>query len=484
MGYGDFKDKKITLVGLGQYKFGSGISAAKFLLKNGARLVVTDLKSQKDLATSHRALDTYWLSLKRRGSKPHPIQYVWGKHRRRDFIQADLVFRNPAVPNNSPYLALARKHGVPIETDDSLFLQLCPGRVIGITGTRGKSTTTAIIYEMLKEANKAGRHRVFLGGNILFSPLNFLEKIKPGDWVVLELSSYQTENFVPFKVSPHISLITNLYPDHLIAYKDFQEYASAKEPIFTFQKPSDFSVVNYDNPDTRKMGGRVPSARFWFAAADKFKPANGAYLKNDWVCIRRDGREDKVVDLKKIKLIGDHNRLNVAAAALAASLAGASARAMAAAAARFPGLPSRLEFIREARGVRYYNDSTATTAEGTIAALNSFPSNNVILIAGGSEKNLPFDGLAKSIIAMVSQLVLLKDKASVRIEREVLKRKKSFPIVWAQDMGAAVRLATEAAAKSGRNPVVLMSPACASFGLFKNEFDRAEKFKAAVKRLR
>lgn len=475
----NFKGKRVTLVGLGQYENGSGISAARFLLEEGARLTVTDLKKPEQLGNSYETLEKLYKSLKKKGYVVHPVKYVWGEHRDSDFIATDWILRNPSVPNHSKYLEMAREAGITIDTDISLFMRLCPAKVIGITGTRGKSTTTALIYEMLKANLARSKTKVYLGGNILFSPLNFVRKVKVNDWVVLELSSWQTESLTPFKISPHISVITNLYPDHMNTYSGMAEYGAAKEAVFNFQRADDFAVVNADNSYTREIGKRAKGSVIWFGL--KRGSGNGhVSLKEDEVWLTpRSGEPVRLASLKKMKLVGEHNKSNILAASGAAYLAGAKTSAIQKVIKIFPGLPNRLELVAEKGGVKFYNDTTATTAEGTIAALKSFPAKKIILIAGGSEKNLPFDELAKEIIYRAKDLVLLNDKASERVAKEVTGREKDFPLYWAQNMDEAVQ-SSIALAKKG--DIILMSPACASFGLFKNEFDRAAKFIAAVKK--
>ncbi|MBI5766092.1 UDP-N-acetylmuramoyl-L-alanine--D-glutamate ligase, partial [Candidatus Falkowbacteria bacterium] len=253
----DFKDKKVTIMGLGLYGEGSGISATKFLIKRGAKVLVTDLKTKEQLKDQ----------IKRLGVSAKKIEFVLGEHREKDFKNADLIVRNPGVPRNSPYLKMARENNIPIENDISLFFQLVDRkRIIGITGTRGKSTVASLIYKIIKVVDK----NAVLGGNIAKSPLAQMPEVKKGSAVVLELSSWLIEELEGHHLSPHIAVVTNIYPDHLNTYKDIDDYALAKETIWRWQTCQDYVILNRDNKNTLDMGRRVPSQRFWFSLK-KFK---------------------------------------------------------------------------------------------------------------------------------------------------------------------------------------------------------------------
>lgn len=477
-----FAGKKVVIFGLGQYEHGSGISAAKFLLEMGAQLTVTDLKKKELLLGPFQDLEGHYTKLLKKGLAVKPIKYVFGQHRDQDFAKADWVLRNPSVPNDSKFLQLARANGAIVDTDISLFFRLCPARIIGITGTRGKSTTTTLIYEILKIANARTKSKVYLGGNILFSPLNFVDKLKPHDWVVLELSSWQTESLAPFRLSPHISVITNLYPDHLNAHGGMADYAAAKQAIFNFQTSQDFAIFNSDNEYTRAMAAKSQAQKCWFGS--KSAGVNHAFIKNGKIMVTLNGKTEAIMALSEIKLIGEHNQANVMAASLAALAALAKPEHIRQAVKKFKGLPNRLELVRKFKGINFYNDTTATTADGTIAAIKSFKPGKVVLIAGGAEKNLPFDSLAQEIVSSVKNLILLKHPAyaaSERIAKEIAKINPNYKINWAESMAEAVNQAIKHGKKGD---TIIMSPACASFGLFKNEFDRGDQFVAAVKSLK
>jgi len=273
----DFKNKKITIMGLGLH--GGGLAVTKFLARMGAKITVTDLKNEKQLKPSIERL------------KAFRIKYVLGQHRLSDFQKADLIIQNPGVRRDSIYLKAARKNKIPIETDLSLFLKLCLAKnIIGITGTKGKSTTTALIYKILKKF----RADSVLGGNIRISPLEFLKKIKKETPVVLELSSWQLEGLAEHKLSPNFAVITNVLIDHLNTYKGFNDYRQAKELIFKFQKANDVLVLNKDNKETKAMAQKSKSRIFWFSKNKLSSQENGCYLQNCWLIFKNKNKAFKI----------------------------------------------------------------------------------------------------------------------------------------------------------------------------------------------
>jgi UDP-N-acetylmuramoylalanine--D-glutamate ligase len=379
-----FKDRKILIMGLGLNPKGSGASAVKFFTSCGAKVIVTDLRDKKELRKSLRLLRNL------------PVEFVLGRHRESDFKDVDLIIKNPGVRWDSPYLQIAKKNGVPIETDVGLFWKLCPAPIIAVTGTRGKSTTTALIYKMLKKKYKDS----FMGGNIQLSPLNFIEKVKPDSKIVLELSSWMLEDilYVPqglrdtdeiaknILAGPRIAVLTNVMPDHLNTYKSFEDYVEAKALIFKNQTQEDFAVLNYDDARVRKLAKKIKAKKIWFS--------------------KKHSTLKKLIPLEEIALLGEHNIPNILAAVAVAKLEGVSDRAIKGVLKIFKGLPNRLEFVREFNGIKFYNDTTATMPEATIAALAALaqPKNrkiekpkNIVLIAGGSDKKLKYNKLAKEI---------------------------------------------------------------------------------------
>lgn len=455
-----FKNKKVTVMGLGLYKDGSGVSATRFLIDQGAKVTVTDLKTGKHLKSQ----------LDRLGKLKKKIIFVLGRHREQDFKNADLIVKNPGVPSGSKYLKTARKNKIPIETDISLFFRLIDRkRIIGITGTRGKSTTASLIFKLIQTKDK----NAVLGGNITRSPLSQMQKIGKGGMVVLELSSWMLESLE--KTSPHISVFTNLYPDHLNTYLNMHKYAEAKENIFKFQNLQDFVVLNRDNDWTGKMGKKVPSQRFWFSLKE-FPEENGCFVKKNWIFFRRDGKEKKILPVKEIKLLGKHNLENVLSAVCVGMIFGLKSGLIRKTIKDFKGIPYRLELVREIKGIKYYNDATSTTPEAALAALNSFDLKKIVLIAGGSDKGLDFKEVVKKM-EKCKKVILFKGTGTCRILK-IWKKKK--PLL-ADSMKQAFDSVSDSVKKGD---IVLLSPACSSFGLFQNEFDRGDQFRAMVRKMR
>ncbi len=477
--FGNFCEKKIVIIGLGQYKEGSGTSAAKFFISRGARVIITDLKKELELKVQIESVKKFYKTLYPKPYTLNPPKFVLGRHRMSDFKTAEIVVRNPGVRANSPYLLAARYAGAIITSDTSIFLSLAPAKTIGVTGTRGKSTTSALIYEMLKQKE---RHTE-LGGNILRSPLVFLDKMHEDSVAVLELSSWQCEGLEEIKKSPHIAVITNIMRDHLNTYKGMREYAAAKALIFKYQSPEDAVILNRDNKWTREFGRQAPSRRFWFSPRPFFEE-NGCFIKNKKIIFRIGGKEEIVAFTADIALAGEHNLQNALAAICAARVMGVPNAAIKKVLRSFKGLPNRMEAIRNIKGIKFINDTTATTPDATIAALKTLKAKSyklkakkrIILICGGSDKKLEFGELASAIKKYAKVVIFLPGTATEKIKK-VLK----MPYVEATDMADAVGRAVKAA---NQGDIILLSPGAASFGLFQNEFDRGEKFVEIVKKLR
>ena len=431
-----FKGKKILIMGLGLH--GGGVGIAKFFCQQGADVLVTDLKTETQLKES---LD------KLKGLK---IKYTLGKHEEADFKSADIIIKNPDVPNTSPYLEIARKNNIPVETDVDLFFKMSGAFVIGVTGTKGKSTTASIIYHILKQKSK----RVFLAGNIGISPLELLTKTRKGDIVILELSSFELESL--FK-SPNIAVVTNILPDHLNRYATMADYVEAKKIIFKYQKKSDCLVLNADDYIVRQFSKEAPSKIYFFSAK----------------------QIPKGINLADFKLNGKHNLSNLLAAVKVAEILKLPTKRIEKSLKSFKGIASRQELVAIKKGVKYINDTTATMPDAVIRALETFKNNRIVLIAGGQNKGLQYKDLAKEIIKTVYKLVLLPGTASQEIEKELAELKSSIPIIPADSMEEAVRKSSQIAEKGD---VVLLSPGATSFNLFKNEFDRGNQFVEYVKK--
>lgn len=477
----NFKDRKVLIFGLGNYPEGSGVSAARFFIQQGAKVVITDMKHADELKRNIESVKEEVKKQKKAGKNPKVV-FCLGRHQLSDVRSADLVIRNPGVPTHSPYLHAARRRGIPIETDVSIFMQLCPCRVIGITGTRGKSTTTTLYGEMARH-----RFKVFVGGNIQRSPLTFLNKLDKKSLVVLELSSWLLESLADIKKSPNAALVTNIYEDHLNIHKTMKNYVAAKENIFRFQEEGNIIVLNRDNFYTKKMEKNVAKGAMvsWFSMKPLKGRIRGAYVKDGWIIVQHYNQgftwhAHKVIKVRDMKLEGDHNVANALAACALAHATGLALKDMTATLKKFRGIANRQETVRVFREITYINDTTATTPEAAMAALERFgKKRKVVLIAGGADKKLKFSKLVMVMKKYCKAVVLLDGLGTKKIE-PLLRGNSKFLGVYGS-MASALQAARRVAEKGD---TILLSPGCASFGIFKNEFDRGEQFVRLVKGLK
>jgi UDP-N-acetylmuramoylalanine--D-glutamate ligase len=433
-----FKGKKITVMGLGL--LGRGVGDARYLAECGAELVVTDLKTREQLVESVEQL----------GSFPH-ITFVLGEHRLEDFSQCDLVLKAAGVPIDSPYIAEAKKNNIPVRMSADLFVELSGVTCIGVTGTRGKSTVTHMVHEILKAAGK----KVVLGGNVRgVSTLALLKEVTPEHSAVLELDSWQLQGFGEARLSPEIAVFTTLYADHLNYYKDDPEaYLADKANIFLYQKPDNSLILGKQCAPTiiDRYGEMIESQ---VAIVDELK------LPDTWT----------------LRIPGMHNRYNAALALAAARALTIDDSVSRKALESFSGVPGRLELIAEKKGIKVYNDTTATTPEATLAALRALDSGekNIVLIMGGADKALDMNKLLYEIPNHAKRVILLSGTGTNRV-LEFLPGASVF-----DDLGNAVHEAFSAASPGD---IILFSPAFASFGMFKNEYDRGDQFNATVEKL-
>lgn len=442
-----FKGKKITMLGLGL--LGRGLNDAKFLAQCGAKLIITDLKTKKELAVSIKKLKSYKLPT-------NSYKLHLGGHRLEDFRNRDLILKAAGVPLDSPYIMEAKKNNISVEMDDPLFSKLANDvKVVGITGTRGKTTVTYLIYEILK---KAFGNKVYLGGNIKgIATLPLLKKVKAGDIIVMELSSWQLQGWGDASMSPHISVFTNFMDDHLNYYKKIskseeeakQKYFYDKSLIYKNQKENNFLICG------ENMGGKIIST----------------YGKKI-ISTKRD-----VPKSWKLKIKGEHNFENIACAIKVAEVLNVPAKIIKEAVENFSGVEGRQEFLREYKGIKIYNDTTSTTPDATIAALKSLgdlKKKIIVLIMGGADKTLNMAELVRMIPRYSKKVILLEGSGtksiSGKIDGIMVKNLKNGLL--------------EALKWSKKGDILLLSPGFASFGMFKNEFDRGEKFVKLVKNLK
>jgi len=455
------KDKTITIMGLGQYKKGSGVSAAKFLAPKCKKLIVTDMKTKGELEKNVKALEKF-------------KNIVWhlGGHKKEDFVKTDWVIRNPGVRADNEFLKLARKNKIPIDNDITLFLRELGSteNIVGVTGTRGKTTTAHLVHAMIEEE----RPGALLGGNVGESPLNWITKEKSP--IVLELSSFLLHDFASIKQSPHISVFTNIYPDHLNAYSSMEKYIADKKNIYKYQSEDDFLVVNDDDPGLKKMAPESEGKILRFSTRRRLK--NGCYIAGGKIMYTRHlesvsgfvKTEDGVCNTKDFHIPGNHNISNLLAAICAAKAYGISSMAIKRAVKDFRGIPYRLELIRMIDGVKYINDTTATTPEGAIAGLKSFPRGKIVLITGGNSKGLSLKEFSKEINACVKKVIKCPGDANADLPYGI----------DVADMKEAINAAAE---ETNRGDIVLFSPGLTWLPEI-NEFERGDLFSELVRELK
>ncbi len=488
----DFSDKKVVVMGLGLH--GGGLPVAKWFFSQGAEVIVTDLKSRQELLPTIEKLDAFCRSyrLKHSEKKFISIEYVLEGHRESDFRSAHIVVQNPAVPRSSLYLAIAQECNIPIENETSLFFLLTPTiPKIGVTGTRGKSTTTSLLFEMIRKIHpKAQQTSVALpdgskgGFEVLDALIDASVRESAVPPAVMELSSWQLEGLTTHALSPSIAVMTNISADHLNRYRDMEEYIDAKKTVYRFQKKGDSAIFNYDNALTRRCGEEYNNGtRYWFSV-NSSEIERGTYVRNGVVMMRDGNGEHALFPISDIIPIGEHMIENMLAASCAAWVFGVKAEYIRDAVRTFRGIASRLEYIGEVKGRHCYNDTAATSPEGTVAALRalqSVPHEAIILLAGGSDKGLDFSSLASLIGETVSNCILFAGTATPHIVAALTERHAPCSIEYANSMQEAVQKAWH---HSQEGDILLLSPACASFGLFINEFDRGKQFEECIKALK
>jgi UDP-N-acetylmuramoylalanine--D-glutamate ligase len=445
--------KKVVVMGLG--RFGGGLDAARFAAKSGADVIVTDLADADELRKPIAKL-----------SDLPQIRYHLGSHRDDDFGWADIVIVNPAIPATNEFVQIAANSGRTITSQVAVFFRLCPAKIIGVTGSNGKSTTAALTAHILRSGKDKGYGNVWFSGNIGNEPLlMLLDEIRPDDLVVLELSSFQIEQLAAEHLAPHVALLTNLLPNHLDRYGTFEEYCEAKKLVFQNQKSKrDVQAISLFNRDDAL-------ARRWY---EEYK------IRHDRRCLTFSADDVGSAVREKFTLPGRCNLANLAGAAAIAKLFGFDHNAIVDCIGGFKALPHRLEFIAEHNGVRWFNDSKATTPEASIAALNAFE-NRIILIAGGYDKHLRFNELGKTVAAKAVTVALIGATAKkIKAAIESAGPHKTTAIVICSALADAVAAADKAARPGD---VVLLSPACASFDMFDNYEHRGNEFVRLVRQL-
>lgn len=440
------KDKKVAVVGIGV----SNRPLIKKLIKLGAKVIACDKKSD---------LGEFEYELQRLG-----VKLSLGQNYLESVEECDVVFRTPSLRPDNEFLQRAEKKGAYITSEIQEFLKYCRAKVFGVTGSDGKTTTTTLIAEILKEDGK----NVYVGGNIGTPLFDRLDEIKEDDYVVVELSSFQ---LMDCRYSPLVSVITNLSPNHLDVHKDMDEYINSKKNIFLHQNKDGIVVLNRDNYITYSLRKEAKGSVRMFSINDE---GVFSHLKGEDLIV--DG--NRICSIDEVKLPGMHNIENLLTA-FAAVYGYASIESMRKVVLNFTGVEHRIEFVREVKGVKFYNDSIASSPTRTIAGLKSFKQ-KVILIAGGYDKKIPFDELASEGVERIKVLVLMgntKKKIREAFEREMRKKNINLPIIEADSFEDAIYGAYNMAETGD---IITLSPACASFDMFKNFEERGNRFKDIV----
>lgn len=432
------KGKKILVFGIGRQ--GGGLGDANYLANNGYQVRATDILNEAELG---HAPSEYAKGL----------ELSLGGHRESDIDWCDLVIKNPAVPDDHPLIARAKSKGIDVSTSISLFVKYAPVKTIGITGTRGKTTTTTLIYKILEAASPG---KVVLGGNIPGSSgLSLFSQCEGKHYAVLELSSFQLHSFHDQRVSPDYSVVTNLYPDHLNRYVDMASYRSDKEAIVRYQVSPGFTVYNAENQGSVQIADLSPVTKYPYSS--------------------------QIASSYQTKLLGQHNQSNISAAITLCRALGVNEETIRRTIENFAGVAYRLEPVRTLNGVTYINDTTATTPVAAKAALTSIKG-DIVLICGGESKKLPQDELIQEIINNdhVKKVILLGSFNLTDFTNALRSGCPAKIIGQVKSMPEAVTLAHSV---SSAGTTVLLSPGFASFDLFKNEFDRGKQFNDAVNEL-
>lgn len=459
----ELRGRRVLLIGLGNRQGGVGV--ARYLVEQGAEVRVTDLRTAEQLAGP--LADLAGLS----------IGWTLGRHDEDDLHWAEVVVRNPAVPAEAPFLQRARQLGRRVEMEMTLFFRACPAPIVGVTGTKGKTTTTTLLAAMLRERWPDA----VLAGNMGVSALAQLPTLRPDVPVALELSSFQLEGLDEHRLSPHVAVITSISPDHLDRYASFDAYVQTKGAIGRWQRRNvDFIVA--DPGDARVWGLLLDSPGQWVLVGS---PAPNGFGPDLWVADGHflAGWDQRVQDLGPVDALrvpGEHFRANALAAAAAALALGVSAAEIQRGIAAFGGVPHRLEHVATVAGVEYVNDTAATAPAAAVAALRAYAGREIVAIAGGYDKQLPLDPLADELARAARHTVLLAGSATPALEELLRARGYAGVAGTAASMEEAVALARSLAAPGG---VVLLSPGTASFGMFRDEFHRGEAFRAAVRAL-
>ncbi len=450
--------RKVAVIGLGV----SNIPLLDYLYQKQAMVTVFDNREIDNIPTDIMNKITNYR-----------FNYSFGENALEKLQNFAVIFRSPSCLPTKIELDREAKNGAIITTEIELFMKMCPAKIIGVTGSDGKTTTTSLIHAILQNAG----YNTFLGGNIGTPLFTKLPEITKDDIVVLELSSFQ---LMGMDISPDIAVITNITPNHLNIHKDYEEYIDAKKNIFKYQDEKGILVLNYDNEITRNCSNEANGKVIFFSS--NYKLENGYIIDENVIKVCQDKIRKHILHTDEVILRGKHNYENIATA-LAATESLVNLESAIETIKDFAPVAHRIEFVRETSGIQWYNDSSSSSPTRTIAGIYAFEKEPIVLIAGGYDKNLDYTALAKPILEKVSTLILMgqtSGKIFEAVKQEMENENKNIPIYFANDLDQAISLANKYA-RSG--DVVLFSPASASFDMFKNAVERGEKFKEKVNKL-
>lgn len=449
--------RKVAVIGLGV----SNLPLLEYLYNKKAQVTVFDERTLEEIPEETiNKINTY------------EFDTFFGKNCLENLNGFNVIFRSPSCLPTRPELQKEADRGAIVTTEVEMLMEMCPCKIIGVTGSDGKTTTTSLINAILQHAG----YRTFLGGNIGTPLFTKLPEMEPNDIVVLELSSFQLMNM---NISPDIAVITNITPNHLNIHKDYQEYIDAKKCIFKNQKENGILILNYDNDITRECSKEANGKVIFFSS--KTKLDSGFIVDDDIIKECNDGIRKHILNTDEVILRGNHNFQNIATA-LAATKTLVDTDVAVEAIKKFRPVEHRIEFVREIDGVKWYNDSASSSPTRTISGLNAFKE-NIILIAGGYDKNLEYEPLAKPVVDKVSTLILIgqtAEKIYDVVKKESEKENKKININMCDTLEQTIEIAKKSAKKGD---VVLFSPASASFDMFKNFADRGNKFKDLVNKI-
>ena len=448
------KFRKVAVIGLGV----SNLPLLDYLHEHKAKVTVFDQRNIDDISKDIMDKIT-----------EYAFEFSLGNNYLGNLRGFDLIFRSPSCLPTVPELEAEAQRGAIVTTEIEMLIEMCPAKIIGVTGSDGKTTTTSLIYSILKKAG----YNAWLGGNIGIPLFTKLPEMKEEDIVVLELSSFQ---LMRMKISPNISVITNIMPNHLNVHKDYEEYIEAKKNIFKYQAEDEILVLNYDNEITRQCSQEASGKVIFFSGKEKLE--NGYIVDDKIIKECEDNVRKYILDTSEVKLRGNHNFENIATA-IAATASLVDIEVALEAVKEFNSIEHRLELVKEIDGVKWYNDSVSSSPTRTIAGLYSYDE-DIILIAGGYDKNLDYTPIAKPIIEKVKCLILLgqtSGKIFDAVKEELEIQGKQLPIYMCNTLEETIDTAKKQA-KTG--DIVLFSPASASFDMFKNFADRGNQFKKIV----